>query len=303
MAARNSHRAPALWMALLALPFLTSCLKEVVNPKLPQSEVRLSLQCYLTPDDSVSRAFLYLTRPLIGTFKDGESEYPKGPRILVTDGTDTAWFERRVNQADQRQGFYMVLKKEAMALVPGRTYTVIATDTLGRRAWGACTIPAELPPAPSLTLARFTSPEFGFESIEAKVKWPRQTGGAYYRAQAFLQNYGEFPWDPDSAGVQEYPLSLTEGSSEFLKEESFTGDSVFTAFSGGLFNEGGVFDSSAIRVNLLQTDEAYYNFHTSLNRYEGENFFSEPIQVYSNVQNGVGVVSAYRVRSVRIRVQ
>ncbi len=285
-----------------------SCMKEVVNPKLPSSGVRLSLQCYLSPDDSVSRAYLYLTRPLVGKSVDGTTDYPVGGRVLVTDGTDTAWFERRLEPdypdfPINRKAYAHVLQNRDFPFVPGRTYKVVAMDTTGRQAWGSCTIPLDEPPV--FHLAIDTAAPVGtvdrFPRLRVRLKWPNLPGNNFYRA---LVSQTITRYDPFEDTVRTYQDNLypSDGSEYLLKDESFGADSLFTVFNGWVTNEVEV-DSSSLLITLLQTDRAYYDFNLSLSRYWDTDFFSEPTQVYGNVQNGVGVVSAYRTRTVRRRIR
>jgi hypothetical protein len=53
---------------------------------------------------------------------------------------------------------------------------------------------------------------------------------------------------------------------------------------------------------LLSTDEHYYHFHRSLQRYEPENPFSEPTIVYSNVSNGLGVFAGFNPFSLEYKM-
>jgi hypothetical protein len=60
---------------------------------------------------------------------------------------------------------------------------------------------------------------------------------------------------------------------------------------------GKMADTVLFRVDLYQVDKSYYQYAVSRQKYHHtqNNPFVEPVQVYSNVENGFGLVSAYAV--------
>jgi hypothetical protein len=51
-------------------------------------------------------------------------------------------------------------------------------------------------------------------------------------------------------------------------------------------------NSSLLYISLLLTDENYYNYHRSIYSYEGDNPFSEPSPVFTNINGGLGIFAA-----------
>ena len=50
------------------------------------------------------------------------------------------------------------------------------------------------------------------------------------------------------------------------------------------------------RMMLLSVDEHYYKYHDKINNYEYGGPFSEPTILYSNIENGLGVLGSYTKR-------
>lgn len=67
---------------------------------------------------------------------------------------------------------------------------------------------------------------------------------------------------------------------------------------------GKMADTVLFRVDLYQVDKSYYQYAVSEQKYRltQNNPFVEPVQVYSNVDNGFGLVSAYSVIRKEFRV-
>jgi hypothetical protein len=64
------------------------------------------------------------------------------------------------------------------------------------------------------------------------------------------------------------------------------------------------YDSVFISVYLMNTEESYYLYHTSLNEFDrSDNPFSEAKPVYSNIKGGLGIFTSYTMDSLRFRLK
>ena len=66
------------------------------------------------------------------------------------------------------------------------------------------------------------------------------------------------------------------------------------------YGEEGELLAKELRLNLYVTDEAYYQYHNSVNGAMDESPFKEPAVVYTNVKGGLGVVSSYRKTELKL---
>ena len=73
----------------------------------------------------------------------------------------------------------------------------------------------------------------------------------------------------------------------------------YSGYKDGFIN---LLNQNPLSVSLCTISRDYYYYAVSLNKYEnqGFNLFAEPIQVYSNVENGVGVVCGACARKVTL---
>ena len=58
-------------------------------------------------------------------------------------------------------------------------------------------------------------------------------------------------------------------------------------------------ETVGFEIVLMKIDVNYYNYYKTLNNYAGEDPFAEPVILFSNIQNGLGVFSNFQ--SIKIR--
>lgn len=131
----------------------------------------------------------------------------------------------------------------------------------------------------------------------------------------YIDEFGNLviqPGEPYNACVRTTDVQITQssdidfgGSSIFLCNERimFT-DKFFNGQSMSAIiqirtdkNTNGQLYQPSYKVYLSKITEGYYNYITTLNLYNqtGSNPFSEPVQVYSNITNGLGIFAAKTV--------
>ena len=85
----------------------------------------------------------------------------------------------------------------------------------------------------------------------------------------------------------------------FLKDQNFNGKEYTLRFysSDGYWEMGG---GSNYVVRLISCSEDYYRFQKTLRQYNYtyDNPFSQPVQIYSNIENGIGLFGGYVVSEV-----
>lgn len=114
------------------------------------------------------------------------------------------------------------------------------------------------------------------------------SGGEYYfsyyfKSQDLLLAEGEVNLDPKNG---------------FSGEEAFFDDVVFADRAYALtisFEEYDFYRDTQILIILATVSEAYYKYHQSsiTQRARDENPFAEPVMVYNNIQNGLGIFAGY----------
>lgn len=132
--------------------------------------------------------------------------------------------------------------------------------------------------------------EFGFstKTYYANVKWQDPASEKNYYC---LEMFGLFR--SDFGQIIRVPLSDYYGS-VYLSDEGKNGTEMtrtmeaYTTMFGDFGQTYLGFD-----VVISKTDEHYYRYFKSLQNYVGDDPFSEPSLVYTNITNGLGVIGSY----------
>lgn len=115
-------------------------------------------------------------------------------------------------------------------------------------------------------------------------------------------------WD---IGIVGYVISdeLFSGKSYTLSVKidswQFYGDNWHYDEYGNYVSDGSNLPQSAIYVNLLSISEGFYNYVISSNKYDEASYnpLAEPVNVYSNIENGFGLFTGYSLVQDSIAVE
>ncbi len=92
-----------------------------------------------------------------------------------------------------------------------------------------------------------------------------------------------------------------------FKDDLFEGESYQIKFDvqAYYFDPNMSFDPELeLIVTMRSTTESYYNYHysTSLQRWVSGDPFAQPVQVYSNVSNGFGILAGYQSKAITFEI-
>ncbi len=205
----------------------------------------------------------------------------------------------------------------------GRTYRVEAS----REGYETISATAEIPGERGTIVStshRFLESEFFSTQVILDIEISDPVGKDYYQLRMweeyttpyFDQELGEFQED----SLVTYRQELWMYSESIVFEEYLQGDNIFddNLFDGRRYNlqfetnflnyytfdeEGNPSGNNyAVFIELRRLSEAYYNYlQTSiLQDWVDGDPFAEPVQVYSNVENGRGVLGSYYAQQYQI---
>lgn len=170
-----------------------------------------------------------------------------------------------------------------------------------------------------------TAAQEGFETITAETKVPAYPTnfelidlqtiddgyGAYYRARLSFDDpvgtdYYQLLVYEDPEFSNAYAAGFSTSNPIFQDDDGFGGSEWYYGndafFSDELF-EGDRADfeiefylgSDQAKIQLLRCSREFYLYQKSVNKYRetAGDFFAQPVQIFSNVENGLGVVGAY----------
>lgn len=272
---------------LLSLLVFTGCREKLIDTTDLNIPERLVVGCFISPQDDTLYATVTLSRALYGQSIFDEWQHPKVNNATVTirSGGNSAVFS--YNTDLQRY----ILPATAMPIVAGQTYTLEVTTPDGKRVDAQCTVPS----ATNLQFEAFgniVAPQPGGDtwgrSINVDFRWQGQPDkNRFYRL-----NYAQILEEGAFRG--EYWQNAYLGATQFYADTERENKRFRVFERVGLVFVGG--DGYRLRIKgvLQELDENSYRYFTSVSKQlqVGADGFSEPVVIFTNINNGLGCFGA-----------
>jgi hypothetical protein len=265
---------------ILLMPLLFSCEKEA-DIELPETNPKLVVSCFISPDVDSILAYIQWSRPVFST--ENINRPYDNLEVSITDGNSIAYLQYDIT-IDQ-----YVLPLSEFSLALGVEYTLRVKAPTGEEVVARTTIPVEAPTVESATLdSNSYINNFGEEINEFIYKTTLTDNSDDFQYYRFIY-YNEDFWVPGEsyryiAGISyRDDESLVDG--KIYVEENVT----YYGYNGGFSNK---------QLAVLSCSESYYRYHKSLQNQSDGNPFAEPTLVYSNVEGGLGAFGGYRMTVV-----
>lgn len=294
-----------IYLTLVITPlFLFSCenlVKEIDPSFLPQTDSKLVVACFVSPQDTILSAKITETKVLIGTKGDIRDDITNAT-VSLSDGSKTI---QLIYSASL--GYYRALPS-ALPILVGKTYTITVSTPDGRKVNASATVPSSM----AIKEVKIDSTKVNdFQrgaaitntEYDIKVIWQDKAGESnYYRS---ISVYDIFYQVPDPKNIKNTISNLVSTLVDLRTIDDKDADGQLLSLSrgfqptnGGANLQGQQANLSQrldkIKVGLFQTDTHYYNYHTSLRRQrENNNPFAEPVLLYTNLNGGFGCFGAY----------
>ena len=254
----------------------TSCESMLSDVDAPVSDPKLVVTGFLSPNVDTISIMVRKSRPLYVPSTGYSDPFPfvSNATVTISDGMNSLNIPYNIPN-----GNYL-FRAEDMPVVPGKTYTLIVTTPEGYNATSHCTVPAENAPVVEITsidtinqggtIAKKVS--LRFRDLPGSGHFYRLSVGAFYKYDYNTEAYFS-------------EVGLERGLN-YVSDKNKDGE-YFTFRTTEIYAYNSTNDS--LYISLLVTDENYYNYHRSFNSNDGDNPFSEPSPVYSNIEGGLGV--------------
>ena len=268
-----------LFLFLLALS-LCSCMQDA-DIKLPETDPKLVVSCFISPDVDSVMAFIDWSRPV---FSSEDVERPiDNLQVSISDGSSEAFF-----QYDFNIGQY-VLSLAEYPLALGVEYTLRVKAPTGEEVEAQTTIPLELPLIESAILdsSNYMN-KFGEEINEFIYKTTLLDNSSDFQYYRFIY-YNEDFWFPGES------YSYIEGQN-YRDDESLVDGKIYVEENITYYGFNGAVSTK--RLAVLNCSESYYRYHKTRQNQNFGNPFAEPTIVYSNIEGGLGAFGAYRMVEV-----
>lgn len=264
-------------IAAFSIFALFSCEKTVDNVELPDIQPVLVAQSFLEVGADSVKVFLSRSNPIFYSTQYGFKDVTDA-QVILTNGSQSISLTYQAGGSEWMAGYYFA-PISSFSLDANKSYTLKIKSTLGDSVFSTCILPET--PNVDLKLVSLDSTlsewdtryyyNYTFELLSLNSQ-----ANNYYHIEAMGystdngNNYADRYMDYSVYGL----YKMVPNKKELI---------VFEAY-----NKVDSFD-----FHVLKTDEAYYNYHRSVNDFEGDNPFAEPVIIYSNIENGLGIFCGF----------
>ena len=300
---------------LFLLSGCDSLRKEVDPDRLNREAAKLVVTGFLSPQDTVLAVKVTRSLPVLGeVFQYTSNGNP------VTDATValSANGKSVTLRFNSQLGYYSVSNLQ-LPIVIGQTYSLSVQTPAGEQATSTCTIP-EAVNLTSITVDSLTDNQFGRQNKRYFVRgrWQDPAGQAnYYQTTGslrFVPLCTGCEMNPNYKPTEQYnPLYSDENTNGLQTDRSTEGIEMISdrLFLGNLYGNpsqsgfGSQYKSATLTVNLLSTDQAYYQYQDAVSRQgqSSDNPFAEPVPVPTNIQGGLGCFAGYNRSTMTLKLK
>jgi hypothetical protein len=280
------------YIVFVLLPFhLLSCIRNAKNIDLPEVAPKISVSCFISPEDTLLMVNLSLSRPLNQYTDLQKLAQLKLSTVELSDGnTSTVLMYREktgpgVYASNGNEVLDFINNSTAYPVVPGTSYILTVTTP-----WGE-------------TLSASTMVPLKNNSTEDYKLYPP----ANTNNQGFL-DYGLDLFFQDAPGETNYYAVDVQAKLQSSCGFAYVNFDGPTTMLSDVENDGNILrmknghintsctlnTSDSLMLTLASVDVHYYKFHRSLENYSGDDPFQEPAPIYSNIQGGLGAFGSYR---------
>lgn len=298
-------------MLLILIAVLTSCetlVSDIPEARLPKASSKLVVHSFISPQSPTINVVVSESVPIFSE-SGAKQDVIKDAVVKLSDGTAEV-----VMPFDPDNDMYRIAQS-AFKITPSKTYTLTVSHD-GRQVTAHCTVPentpviksyeVDIPPMDNYVLGQAPA-------ITLKMHWqdiPNESN--YYRVMAAADVEYSVP-DTKTKGKRQqsefnFIWNMMSAQGEWQTDKDRDGGLFYSPVgrvSMPSFHTSNPTDGSAAPFNpdsklisitmlLYNADENYYKYHRSLQqRLDTENPFTEPSQIYSNIEGGLGCFGAY----------
>jgi hypothetical protein len=272
---------------LIAVFFVVvACEKEVTDIKLPQEAKKLVVFSYISPSADVIRVDVSMSVPSIGEVSTTATRYVIDAEVVISHKGQSKVipFSNNIDPYDPytpKAAAAYVLDASEFPIGPGETYTLSVKTPSGLEVSAQCTVPALAAELSEVTFQNGS--QTGTNVLEfQKASWVNITEGVdnYYRYY-MISKYS------NSSYENVFYDKIVSGKTKSIAIAALS-DSKTTVYKS---------DLKGIQAVLLTTDIHYYKSAKTIQEFRDKdgNPFAEPVLIYSNIQDGLGVFASYLV--------
>lgn len=307
-------------LSMVGLFACESLITDIPASKLPQTESKLVVQSFISPQAARINVVVTESVPLFGEITSSRGSVIRNAIVKISDGTKEA-----VIPFDTASQLYS-LDKSLFTIAASKTYTLNVTD--GKRTvTSSCTVPQKQVLTKSYVIDTSFS-RGGMDrdtALTVKMTWDDIVADTnFYRVKASVdleysipegnsaetfkerrvRNRFNFNWE-ETIGRNDYQSDLNLDGVTFTSPIGRANLPQVATFDYGNGNRFTVYPKAKIimvTMEIYNTDENYFKYHRSLElRGNSDNPFVEPSLIFTNINGGLGCFAAYNIGQVIFR--
>ncbi len=281
----NNLKKTALLILLFAL--FIGCEKEVDNIPLPKAEPKLVVYSYISPSDSIIEVEVFISATFFGDNKSRDiREAVRNATVVISSNSNSVLIP-----FNDSSNTYFIYNNEAFPILAGEQYNLVVSVGKEFSCNSTTTVPLRKPDQLTIKIdSTIRNSSEGFEELIYNhiIRWNDIPG---------IPNYYQFKMNIDKGSAfsggdcNEIFSDLNNDGNFMARSCSYSTVSFFAGPIEGI--EGTIY--------LLTTDFSYYKYHKSLEGFDSENPFTEPVKIYSNINGGLGCFGSYLEQSVNFK--
>ena len=277
------------------MAFIASCTKNADNIPLPNSDAKLVVGCFISPQDSFIVVTLTRSNPIFGKSQNYSSQ-PTDATVIISSGSSSMKIPYNGSTGYE-------LAASLFPIIAGTNYQLKISTPQNEMVTANCTVPISAIPS-------FQIQEDSI-NLTVNIKWqdiPNQAN--YYKVMGYQFKKNRF-----QTGRQDTLYDLTHnevmyGGSKrntlnLINDQDKDGGQFKVEFKVASFLYYPDPSNSFIRgfdFCLMNLSHELYTYIYSLdNAYNDGNPFSEPSPVYSNINGGLGIFAAFQRTYIKTR--
>ncbi len=275
---------------------LISC-EDYVDIDIPSQEKKIAAYCFLSPQDTLIRVWVFESMPLFGTTSDQPSDaVVQNATVTLSNGNNTVTIPYNTTELKYQ------LHASQFPIEAGVTYRLSIEIPGLSGVHSETTVPTNTPQFSSYVLTDYpgANGNTGSKRFLLNMKWQdffQETN--YYSIKIQNTYHQQVTGQPDY--YQSFPVYQ-----QYFKDEGRDGTTIQSTadIETWLYESGENNIEKNFVAYLLNCSKDYYLFHLSVeNGSSGDDPFSEPTLTYSNIVNGLGCFASFNGSSVVIPYQ
>ncbi|GAB1403071.1 hypothetical protein MASR1M74_02490 [Lentimicrobium sp.] len=281
------------WLiSTIGVLLFTSCNQLITEVDPPQSTPKLVVYSVISPQDTLIEVKVYKSHPLFsGTpYQSYENKFPPLTNATVL----LSGAGKSVTLLYDTETETYTIDAQLFNITPGGQYElkVMAPDL--QQVTAECTVPPDTPSAVEITHMG-TVDNYDTDSWYMEFNFKDLKGEGHYYTVNMGTFYNNNPWTDET-----YLIDMGFKGEQLITDKNMD-ESVYKYKSYPINLE--MITYNFIWISLSLVDENYYKYKQSVNSFQGDNPFSEPTPIFSNITDGLGMFAGINTRLTRVEVE